>query len=130
MIDHNSKTGSDPKTCPFFESFDLIYGNSPSTRPQFTLDSTTSTEAEMEDTAEEDVEDEEMRPNKPEKSRLAGRKCRKKKSTSATIEWLNSWKDEEETRKKEREVAIERRHEEKMRRFDRLLDILEKMPDK
>jgi hypothetical protein len=117
VVDHNSKTGNDPKTCAFFETFNVLCGYSPSTRPQFTLDSSTS------GIEEDGLEDVEMRPDK--KRKVAGRKCREKKDRGATLEWLNSWKEDDENRKKEKEDATERRHEDKMSRFDRLLDILD-----
>lgn len=38
VIDHNAKSGNEPKTCKFFDEMNNLYGNKPSTRPQFVLD--------------------------------------------------------------------------------------------
>ena len=36
-VDHNNNTGSDRKTCKFYEEFDRLYGYKVSTRPVYTL---------------------------------------------------------------------------------------------
>ncbi|KAJ8270535.1 hypothetical protein GJAV_G00116050 [Gymnothorax javanicus] len=124
VVDHNSCTGNDPKTCAFFDTFNDLYGNKPSTRPQFTLDSSTSTNcSDNKIEVEDNFPD--MRPDYATK-RVAGRKCRQKKEKRATLEWLQSWKEDKEKRKRDKDEVMERRHEEKMMRLDRLLDIMDR----
>jgi hypothetical protein len=39
VIDHNAKSGNEPKKCKFYTELNQLYGNKPSTKPGFCLDS-------------------------------------------------------------------------------------------
>lgn len=39
IIDHNAKSGNEPKRCKFYTELNQLYDNKPSTRPGFSLDS-------------------------------------------------------------------------------------------
>ena len=123
-VDHNAKTGNDPKTCAFQNEFDDLYGNNPATRPKFTVD-------DMEGTEDDNVNDghdngDDHAEDKVRKSKgLSGRKSREK-APGATLQWLTEYTNSQEVKRKDRDEANERRHKDKMARFDRLLDILDK----
>ena len=39
IMDHNNKTGNEPKTSTFFEDFNCLYGTNPKTKPKYTISS-------------------------------------------------------------------------------------------
>ena len=39
VIDHNAKSGNEPKKCKFYKELNQLYGNKPSTKPDFSFDS-------------------------------------------------------------------------------------------
>ncbi|XP_064644735.1 uncharacterized protein LOC135498410 [Lineus longissimus] len=119
-VDHNSKTGNDPKNCKFFEELNQLYGNKDSTNPAFILDTLGNQNDSNDD---ENDEHEETTPNPtPTKVQKKGKKCKTPSKTpgkSSTVQFLKEYTEkQEESRSK--------RHDEKMQRFDRLLDIFEK----
>ncbi|XP_060563242.1 uncharacterized protein LOC132722723 [Ruditapes philippinarum] len=140
VVDHNSKTGSDKKTCKFFDDFNQLYGNKPSTRPSFTINSgsTTSalsnlqcTDAGSRSNAEvfaseiEDTTDSEEPPEK--KPKTPGRKIKKKETgVVRMVSFLTSYQDAQKQMQEEHEMFVKEQNAEKLKRFDQLLDILAK----
>ncbi|XP_038062977.1 uncharacterized protein LOC119733650 [Patiria miniata] len=125
-VDHNSKTGNDRKDCKFYNEFNELYGNKPSTKPAFVMDSgTTACTVNESDTS--DHEEQAAPLAAPAVSQLATasdevapkKKAKKLGRKSPTTAWLEKYAEVQR-------AEANRRHEEKMRRFDRLLDILEK----
>ncbi|XP_038067667.1 uncharacterized protein LOC119737406 isoform X2 [Patiria miniata] len=125
-VDHNSKIGNDRKDCKFYNEFNELYGNKPSTKPTFVMDSgTTACTVNESDTS--DHEEQAAPLAAPAASQLATasdevapkKKAKKLGRKSPTIAWLDKYAEVQR-------AEANRRHEEKMRRFDRLLDILEK----
>jgi hypothetical protein len=43
-IDHNTKTGEAPKSCKYYSELNQLFGNKPSTKPDFTLHSSESSD--------------------------------------------------------------------------------------
>ena len=141
-IDHNTKTGEAP-------------GNKPSTKPDFTLHSSESSDCSTSSSnkkaaqklvsenkhqsaqklvsenkhqskncsdasGSDDNEFNVVAPKK--KQRIVGREKRK---SSFMIDFLTEYKEEQKEDRKKNEDILERHHQEKMKRFDRYLDILE-----
>jgi hypothetical protein len=125
-VDHNSKTGNDHKTCKFYEELHALYGNKESTKPSFLIDSRKESndimanESDMSDGGLEEAE--QVTP----KAKAAPKKARKLGKKSPTVKWLDMYAEKQEHRYEDQKKDVNRRHEEKMQRFDRFLDILEK----
>ncbi|KAK6189100.1 hypothetical protein SNE40_005141 [Patella caerulea] len=126
-VDYNSRTGNEPKTCSHYETFNKLYGNNPSVRPAFTMDSlpSTSTEDATDPDVSEEFDDCHQVRNTKQKGKVGGRKGRKS-VVSPTVQWLTAYTEEQEKKRQKREESVERRHLEKMQRLDRFLDILDK----
>ena len=95
--DHNERTGNEPKTCPFFKELDELYGNTATANPSFTMDTL--------DQGDEETE---------EKKR---KKKQKRRSSDDLKDFLKEQHDEDKQ-------FMQKIHQEKLQRFDRLLDIM------
>lgn len=105
VIDSENKTGSEPKTFRQRVAFDMHYGTKSSTRPKFTMDS-----------SRKEVEQEEEIPNQSKKSS----KSKKRKSEILGVM---------ETNHNDLNETMKCFHNEKMQRYDRLLDLYERELD-
>lgn len=131
-IDHNNMTGADKKTCKFYDELDTLYGTRAGTSPEFTLGTMASVDeapdaliAPIEDDLDSDNDDEQTdKKAYKEKNQTPARKKRKKSKT-ATVQWLEQYSAKQEEMQKQRDSQAQNMHNDKMRRFDRLLDMLE-----
>ena len=144
-VDHNKKTGSDPKTCPFFDEFNQILGSKASHHPQITMDSLAPTVAIASEesgsglsdpsppSTSPDTDDNSVRSSPPIKTKKSSQTSKvsqvqgKRKCPKDTIAHFFS---EAEKRDKQNVELAEKMHSEKMVRFDRFLDIMAKLTDK
>lgn len=135
VIDNNSKTGSDKKSCKFYEEFNQLFGNKASTRPSFTLDTSScsrSVSPECSASNASDSENKEMSLTDSEepttkKAKTPGRKIKKKESgVDRMVNFLKSYQDKQQEMQKEHEMFMKDQNNEKLKRFDKLLDIMAK----
>ncbi|XP_021340226.1 uncharacterized protein LOC110441422 isoform X3 [Mizuhopecten yessoensis] len=101
-VDHNSKSGNDKKSCPFFSEFQELYGMNASTRPSVAISSSRGMTMEGNSTE----------TNQTSQTPSKTRRDRKRKERP---EWLENL----DTRQVER-------HKDKMAAMDRLISVLEK----
>ncbi|XP_070552455.1 uncharacterized protein [Ptychodera flava] len=117
-VDHNSHTGNNKKTCLFYEEFNRLYGNKPSTRPDYTIESSLKA-GEGDSVAPVVDHTDNATPSKPR-----GRsKC---SNVGQLMTWLTSFQEEQKDNIARQEELQRKLHAEKMARFDRLLDIIDK----
>ena len=154
-IDHNTKTGEPPKSCKYYSELNQLFGNKPSTKPDFTLHSSESSDCSTSSSNKKAAQklvgenkqqsaqklvsenkhqskncsdasgsdDNEFNIVAPKKKQMiVGREKRK---SSSMIDFLTEYKEEQKEDRKKNEDILERHHQEKMKRFDRYLDILE-----
>ena len=154
-IDHNTKTGEAPKSCKYYSELNQLFGNKPSTKPDFTLHSSESSDCSTSSSNKKAAQklvsenkqqsaqklvsenkhqskncsdasgsdDNEFNIVAPKKKQMiVGREKRK---SSSMIDFLTEYKEEQKEDRKKNEDILERHHQEKMKRFDRYLDILE-----
>ncbi|XP_062605865.1 uncharacterized protein LOC134267670 [Saccostrea cucullata] len=103
-VDNNAQTGSEKKTCHFFEQFSELYGNKSGTRPAFTLSSRVRQNNKTENNKDndEDVEAEDSRDsNSSDSSTPQPKKSLKRRNTnqSALLALEEYTKRQEEYRK-------------------------------
>ena len=154
-IDHNTKTREAPKSCKYSSELNQLFGNKPSTKPNFTLHSSESSDCSTSSSNKKAAQklvsenkhqsaqkvvsenkhqskncsdasgsdDNEFNVVAPKKKQMiVGREKRK---SSSMIDFFTEYKEEQKEDRKKNENILERHHQEKMKRFDRYLDILE-----
>ena len=151
-LDHNKQTGVSPKQCKYMEEFQSLYGNKPQTEPPITVEVGSSSgieviygggerkgserEDEVSEMGEQDMGDvvevkggdaddeagEGSSTACVEQRRGAGVKRKRRQRVSGTTQVLDFFKDHSEKQME----ALQRMHEDKMKRMDRFLDLLSK----
>ena len=133
-VDHNNKTGSDPKTSPFYTELNEMLGSRPNVRPVKTASTLVCQKrpipAEL-PSENEDIEDiyEEEENNIKTTESEKKKKKRSYNTTSTAIgerimEHLDEIKRERTTREEEKRKLTEKLHTERMGMFREFLDIL------
>lgn len=130
-IDHNAKTGNEPKTCPFFNELNEVYGMKPSTRPSFTFSSYSKQKGQMnvwkasekshleDEVAENDDHGlENTVKQSPKKARKKHSRLRRENHSSVSLEWLQEY-EERHSR------AREKMHKEKCALMERFITAFE-----
>ena len=156
VIDQNAKTGNNNiKKCKFYEKCKNLYGNKPSTRSDFTMDSSTGGKSNTESSFDAstnngtsnsdkrklgefqdlspDTDDDNELPDiskKATKRKVPGRKVKQNQSNHSgvdkIIDFMEKVQEKEEAKQERHEEFIRKQNKEKLERFDRLLDILSK----
>ena len=136
-VDHNNVSGNDKKTCPYFEELSEIFGMTPCVKPvavcsnratsptsgfQADACSSNSSGGSLASSMQELSSDNECLPQK-EKQRRGKRPAQSKESV---VDLFKEYRLEQKLKEEEREKNLKEMHLEKMRRFDRLLDLYEK----
>lgn len=108
VIDSEKCTGSEPKQFRQRKEFDEFLGSKASTRPKFVIDSN-----------ENDTVTGDNQETQPEKNERKIKSSKPKKKKSEVLETI-------EKNHKEFSETMNRFHEDRMRRYDRLLDLYER----
>ena len=137
MVDHNNVSGNDKKTCLYFEELSKIFGmklcvkpivvcsnraTSPTSGFQADACSSSSSGGSLASSMQELSSDNESIPPK-------GKKRRRKRPApgkESLVDLFQEYRLEQKLKEEEREKNLKEMHLEKMRRFDRLLDLYEK----
>ena len=120
-VDHNNKSGNDSKTCSYFEELDAIFAYNPSVCP---IAECSNRKGYMKVVNRELL----LEANEDQEDGLSDLKLKRKRSSVPhTLEKsLSSFHKDLREDNEQRMKKFEEMHQEKMRRFDRLLDLYEK----
>jgi hypothetical protein len=124
-IDHNTKTGEAPKSCKYYSELNQLFGNKPSTKPDFTLHSSESSDCSTSSSNKKAAQklvsenkhqskncsdasgfdDNEFNVVAPKKKQMiVGREKRK---SSSMIDFLTEYKEEQKEDRKKNEDILE-----------------------
>lgn len=126
-IDHNSKSGNDKKECPFFKELNEVYGFRPNVTPVYLLDNNNNNE-ENSDNGDGDstVIETPLCKRKISPVIVSPNNEPKKKGNNEVLDFLKEMRDDQEKLFHE----LQSQHNDRMRKEDRKLDLMEKLIDK
>ncbi|XP_053394053.1 uncharacterized protein LOC123539896 [Mercenaria mercenaria] len=124
-IDHNNKSGSAPKHCPYFEELQEVYGYRPNVKPVFTgtagcSESFNASSNSSERSTVEDTEGSSEEGNNIKKAK----KMKRQNKTDVIVEFLKEMKTD---MVREQEMLLEtlnRQHEARMKNEDKKLELI------
>lgn len=127
MNDENSKTGNSTHTWKYFEVFSQVYGSKASTKVAVSFDTGRKEKLTISDDDKSPHSDRTTSTSGTSASvKKAAVKVSKKHKISDTTNFMQNLQEQNQNLMS----SIERHHEEKMRRIDRMLDIMERSMDK
>ena len=139
VLDHNRKTGVEPKSCAFLDEFNSAYGCSASAKPDYTwstLQSPKPRPREPDDSCLNDSSgidlDEVDSPELPRINTEPAKKRKKKvkrcrsDSDNATLEFLKQYEERQNEHREKHFQELKRMNDEKLSIMSRLVDIMEK----
>ena len=115
-VDHNKRTGEAKETCPFYETFDVVYGNKASTNPQYLLDS----EGGARTTTTEGKDETEATPKRQKRPTVT------KSSEETPVKLMKTLVDQNA----QIIGVMSQQHDDRMAKTDRLLGILSQLVNK
>ena len=124
-IDHNTKTGEAPKSCKYYPELNQLFGNKPSTKPDFTLHSSESSDCSTSSSNKKAAQqlvsenkhqskncsdasgsdDNEFNVVAPKKKKKIV--CREKRKSPSMIDFLTEYKEEQKEDRKKNEDTLE-----------------------
>lgn len=134
IVDLNGKTGNCRNTCKYFDIFSQLYGTKASTKPSFVLDTSNTESAASEVNVENEVNCVPCNSNGSVPKVVQSKEnVNKRKVTSKTV---NSPRNKVvklleciEKKNEDFNEFVKKQEEQKMKRFDRFLDLFEKSLD-
>lgn len=121
-VDHNMKSGNEPKECPYFHELQDCYGYRPNVTPLYVSSSIKSPQTQsssVETEEEKDVEKQTKHTSK--KSKV------KHNRKDAVVEMLQEMRDDMKQEQKQLMEVLTKQHEDRMANEKSKLDLFEKM---
>ena len=122
-VDHNNQTGNEHKTCSDYEEMEEIFALSPFVTP---VSECSSMEGNKKPSPSKPLAEYPTKENKEGAKPKEKKGKNKKKRKVDVIGVMREYQEEMKKKEEERMRKCEEMHTDKMRRFDRLLDLYEK----
>ena len=122
-VDHNNQTGNEHKTCSYYEEMEEIFALSPFVTP---VSECSSMEGNKKPSASKTLAECPTKENEERAKPKEKKGKNEKKRKVDVIEVMREYQEEMKKKEEERMRKCEEMHTDKMRRFDRLLDLYER----
>ena len=148
-VDHNNQTGNDRKTCQFYDELSDIFGMCPTVSPpsvasskdgfvllksvkQNAMEAGTLTASAACASSSSDLDssvDDSESSSKDTKKVIKGKKRKASSSNckEGLVDVFNEFRKERKEEEQQKQLKLQEMHDDKMKRFDRLLSLFEKL---